>query len=137
MASADAARGTRHAARNMRHATKELRSMRDENDDEIPQDFEQEQWWLATPEHLLVWARLRVMNSGVAQVFDSMGDTLTYESEDIARAALMDADFRALDGMDDEDGEAIGMLVEELIPPQGEHDEDLLPQMIRTLGPRH
>ena len=111
--------------------------MRDENDDEIPTDFDQEQWWLATPEHLLVWARLRVLHSGVAQVFDSQGDTLVYESEDIARAALMDADFRALDGMDDDDGEAIGMLVEELVPPQGEHDEDLLPQMIRTLGPRH
>ena len=23
------------------------------------QDFEREEWWLAAPEHLLVWARLR------------------------------------------------------------------------------
>lgn len=101
------------------------------------QDFESEQWWLAAPEHLLVWARLRVLESGVAQVFDSQGETLVYESEDIARGALMDADFRALDGMDEDDAEVLGMMLDELSPPQGESDEDLLPQMIRTLGPRH
>lgn len=95
-------------------------------------DFESEQWWLASPEPLLIWARLRLLFSGVAQVFDSNGDTLTYESEDMARAALMDADFRALEGMDDEDAEAIGMLLEELQPPQGDSDEELLPQMIFT-----
>ena len=100
-------------------------------------EFESEQWWLATPEHLLVWARLRVLPSGIAHIFDSQGDTLSYESEEIARAALMDADFRALDGMDDDDAEAVGLLLEELQPPQGEDDEELLPQMIRTLGPRH
>ena len=100
-------------------------------------DYEREEWWLAAPEHLLVWARLRVLDSGVAHVFDSQGDTLTYESDDIARAALMDADFRALAGMDDDDAEVIGMLLEELQPPHGDSDEDLLPQMIRTLGPRH
>ena len=101
------------------------------------QDFESEEWWLAAPEHLLVWARMRVLSSGVAHVYDSMGDTLTYESDDIARAALMDADFRALDGMDDDDAEVIGLLLEELQPPHGDNDEDMLPQMIRTLGPRH
>lgn len=107
----------------------------DENHD-FP-EIEREQWWLAAPEHLLVWARLRVLASGVAQVFDSQGETLTYESEEIARAALMDADFRALDGMDDDDAEAVGLLLEELQPPQGEDDDELVPQMVRTLGPRH
>ena len=77
------------------------------------QDFEREEWWLAAPEHLLVWARLRVLDSGVAHVFDSQGDTLTYESDDIAKAALMDADFRSLDGMDEDDAEAIGMMLDE------------------------
>ena len=33
--------------------------------------IEREEWWLASPEPLLVWARLRVLDSGVAQVFDS------------------------------------------------------------------
>jgi hypothetical protein len=105
--------------------------------DEAP-GVEMEQWWLAAPAEFLVWARLRVLDSGVAQVFDSQGETLVYESEDIARAALMDAEFSALDGMDDEDAvAATGMLLDELAPPHGDSDEQLLPQMIRTLGPRH
>ena len=99
--------------------------------------IEREEWWLATPDQLLVWARLRVLESGVGQVFDSRGETLTYESEDVARAALMDADFRSLDGMDDDDAEAIGMLLEELQPPHGEDEDELLPQMILQQAPRH
>jgi hypothetical protein len=99
---------------------------------------EREEWWLAAPADFLVWARLRVLDSGVAQVFDSQGDTLVYESEDVARAALMDADFSALEGMDDDDAvAATGLLHEELQPPHGDSDEQLLPQMIRTLGPKH
>ena len=102
-----------------------------------PEDYDQEQWWLATPEHLLVWARMRIRPSGVARVFDSAGETLTYESEDVARAALMDADFRALDGMDEDDAESIGLTLDEIAPPHGHDEEELLPQMTRTLGPRH
>ena len=99
--------------------------------------IEREEWWVARPEPLLVWARLRVLDSGIAQVFDSHGETLVYEDEDTARAALMDADFRALDGMDEDDAEAIGLELEALQPPYGEDDEALVPQMIRNLGPRH
>lgn len=104
-----------------------------------PQEYASEQWWLATPASgLLVWARLRVLESGVAHVFDSQGETLVYESEEFARGALMEADFRAIDGMDDDDAmAAAGMLVEELQPPDGQSDDELLPQMIRNLGPRH
>ncbi len=101
------------------------------------EDYAREEWWLAAPEHLLVWARLRVLDSGVAQVFDSQGETLVYESDDVARAALMDADFRSLDGMDEDDAEAFGMSLDELQPPHGNDEEELLPQMLRTLGPRH
>ena len=96
-----------------------------------------EQWWLARPEHLLVWARLQVTENGIAIVFDSKGEHLHFENEDIARAALMDADFRSFDGMDEEDADELGLWMEELEPPQGNHDEDLLPQMIRTVGSRH
>ena len=95
-----------------------------------------EQWWLARPEHLLVWARLQVMESGIAIIFDSKGELLTYESEDIARGMLMDADYRSFDGMDDDDAEELGLWLDEMEPPQGEDLEDLLPQMIRTLGPK-
>jgi hypothetical protein len=96
-----------------------------------------EQWWLARPEHLLVWARLQVTENGIAIVFDSKGEHLRFENEDIARAALMDADFRSFDGMDEDDADELGLWMEELEPPQGNQDEDLLPQMIRTVGSRH
>jgi hypothetical protein len=92
-----------------------------------------EEWWLTAFNRFLVWARLRVMDSGVAQVFDSTGSTLIYESDDIARAALMDAEFRSLDGMDDDDAEAFGILLEDMQPPQGEDDDELIPQMTRKL----
>lgn len=96
-----------------------------------------EQWWLARPEHLLVWARLQITESGIAMVFDSAGETLTYENEDIAKAALLDADFRAFDGMDQADADDLGLWLEELEPPQGESDEELAPLMVKSIGPRH
>ena len=106
-------------------------------DEEGPR-VEVEQWWLACPATLLVWARLRVLDSGVAQVFDSHGETLVYDSEDSARAALLEAEFSALDGLDDDDAvQMTGFLADELQPPQGDSDEELLPQMIRNLGAKH
>jgi len=53
----------------------------------------QDQWWLATLGRTIVWARLRVREAGTAEVFDSDGNTLAYDSEDTARAALMDAEW--------------------------------------------
>ena len=38
----------------------------DEYDDLPEYLIVSEQWWLARPEHLLVWARLRVTENGVA-----------------------------------------------------------------------
>ena len=58
------------------------------------------QWWLATLGRTVVWARLRVREAGTAEVFDSDGNTLVYDSEDTARAALMDAEFVEWDGLD-------------------------------------
>jgi hypothetical protein len=108
-----------------------------EGNDEAP-GIELEQWWLASPATLLVWARLRVLDSGVAQVFDSHGETLVYDSEDSARAALLEADFCALEGLDDDDAVAMtGMLADELQPPEGDSDEELLPRMILNLGSKH
>jgi hypothetical protein len=100
-----------------------------------PNDFiiTQEQWWLTAFHRQLVWARLRVFDSGIAHVFDSTGNTLVYESQEIAAAALMDAEFRSLDGMDDDDAENFGILLEDLVPPEGEDDEEIVPFMMRTL----
>jgi hypothetical protein len=49
----------------------------------------------------------------------------------------MDADFRAFDGMDEADADEVGLWLEELEPPRGDTEEELLPQMVRTIGPRH
>lgn len=92
-----------------------------------------DQWWLAALPRMIVWSRLRVLESGVAEVFDCDGRINIYESEDVARAALMDAEFRALDGMDADDAEAWGLDLEELEPPRGEDDEELRERMVQPV----
>lgn len=110
--------------------------MQDDDDDlelEFAAVFDREEWWLTCFDRQMIWARLRVSESGVAHVLDSTGATLTYETEDLAAAALMDAEFRALDGMDDDDAAVFGLILEEIQPPEGESDEDLVPQMVQKL----
>ena len=95
-----------------------------------------EEWWLATLGRTVVWARLRMREAGTAEVFDSDGNTLAYDSEDSARAALMDAEFIALDGLDDEDAAERGFALDELVPPIG-GDDTLRAQMVQKLPLRH
>jgi len=94
-----------------------------------------DQWWLASLGRLLVWARLRVKEAGTAEVLDSDGNTLTYDSADSARAALFDAEFVAFDGLDEEDALARGFSLAEVSPPQGS-DEQLHGRMTVQLGGR-
>ena len=94
------------------------------------------QWWLAALGRTLVWARLRVSDSGIAEVYDCDGNTLTYDSEDTARAALMDADFLAIDGLDAEDADRLGIDLERLVPPQGDDGEALCAAMIQSMPAR-
>lgn len=94
------------------------------------------QWWLAALGRTVIWARLRVLDAGTAEVFDSDGNTLPYDSEDSARAALMDAEFTALDGMDEDDATARGLSLEELIPPQADDDGQLRERMVQKLPAR-
>ncbi|KQY52532.1 hypothetical protein [Lysobacter sp. Root494] len=96
-----------------------------------------DEWWLATLGRTVIWARLRVHEAGTAEVFDSDGATLPYDSEDTARAALMDAEFVSLDGIDDADAADRGFSLEELVPPQAEDDETLRALMIQKLPARH
>lgn len=91
-------------------------------------------WWLATLGRNIVWARLRVLEAGTAEVFDSDGNTLAYDSEDTARAALMDAEFVAYDGLDVEDALARGFSLEEVQPPRADSDETLRPLMFVKAG---
>lgn len=102
------------------------------NENEAPND----QWWLASLGRLLIWARLRIKDAGTAEVLDSDGKLLTYDSEDSARAALFDAEFVAYDGLDEEDALARGFSLQEIAPPQGASDEDLHGRMTQTLGHR-
>ena len=92
------------------------------------------QWWLATLGRHIVWARLRVREAGTAEVFDSDGNTLAYDSEDTARAALMDAEYVEYDGLDETDALARGFRLDEVRPPQGDDDETLARQMFQKLA---
>ena len=95
-----------------------------------------EQWWLATLGRTIVWARLRVREAGTAEVFDSDGNTMGYDSEDTARAALMDAEFVSFDGLDQEDALHRGFSLDEVSPPHASHDGELHARMIQKLGHR-
>lgn len=95
-----------------------------------------EEWWLATLARTIVWARLRVREAGTAEVFDSDGNTLGYDSEDTARAALMDAEFVSFDGLDEEDALVRGFSLGEITPPQADDDARLRERMIQKLGGR-
>lgn len=94
------------------------------------------QWWLATLGRTIVWARLRVREAGTAEVFDSDGKLLSYDSEDTARAALMDAEFVQFDGMDEADALERGFSLAEIAPPTARDDDALRPLMVQSLGAR-
>ena len=96
-----------------------------------------DQWWLATIGRTLIWARLRVLEAGTAEVLASDGVVQPYDSEDSAGAALMDAEFVSLDGLDDDDGRNRGFALDELVPPSGEGLDVLRPQMVQQLPSRH
>ncbi|MFA5683012.1 MAG: hypothetical protein WCZ65_07455 [Lysobacteraceae bacterium] len=95
------------------------------------------QWWLRALGRTLIWARLDLHDSGIAQVFDCDGRTLVYDSEDSARAALLDAEFAALDGLDEDDAAALGLDLASIHPPAAGSDEALRERMIQALPAIH
>jgi hypothetical protein len=94
------------------------------------------EWWLACVGDMLVWARLQVLDSGIAEILDSSGGNLRYDDEASARAALLDAEYRAFDGLDEDDAAILGFDLEEVEAPRGANDEELLALMIEKLPPR-
>lgn len=94
------------------------------------------EWWLAQLGNLLVWARLDIGEHGTATVFDCDGRTLPYDSEDTARAALLDANFRALDGLDEQDAAGMGLDLASLAPPSGDSVDALRARMTQELPRR-
>ena len=100
--------------------------------DSTPQD----RWWLASIARTVIWARLRVREAGVAEVLDSDGNTLVYDSEDTARSMLLDAEFVEWDGLDPEDALERGFVLDEIAPPQADDDAQLRDRMVQSLGKR-
>ncbi len=97
--------------------------------------YDLQQWWLAAVGDVLVWAHLRVLHSGLAEVLDASGDILRYDDEDAARAALLDAEFRSFDGLDEEDAAIMGFDLDSVKPPRADSDEERLPLMTEKLTP--
>lgn len=99
-------------------------------------DANNESWWLATLGRTIVWARLREREAGTAEVFDSDGNTLAYDSLDTARAALMDAEFVEYDGLDEEDALMRGFSLHDIAPPPARDDDTLRGLMVQSMGGR-
>ncbi|HET8941448.1 MAG TPA: hypothetical protein VFN13_05620 [Rudaea sp.] len=99
-------------------------------------DATHNRWWLASLGRTLVWARLRELDAGTAEVFDSDGNTLPYDSMDTARSALLDAEFVEYDGLDEIDALERGFSLREIAPPQAADDAALRAQMVQQLGAR-
>ena len=93
-------------------------------------------WWLATLGRTVVWARLREREAGTAEVFDSDGNTLAYDSTDTARAALMDDEYVAFEGLDEDDALARGFSLADIAPPSARDDDALRALMVQSLGAR-
>ncbi len=98
--------------------------------------MDKSQWWVAALGDTLVWARLTELDSGSAQVFDCDGRTLPYADAAEARAALLDAEFRAFDGLDEDDADLLGFDLASIQPPSGDSDEDLHPSMTQKVSRR-
>jgi len=79
-------------------------------------------WWLAALGDRIIWARLRELEEGHFELLSTNGFS-TFPDEDSARAALLDAEYRELDGYDEDDAEALGSTLEDLQPPEGDDDE--------------
>ena len=97
-------------------------------------DTSHDSWWLATLGNTIVWARLREREAGTAEVFDSDGATLNYDSLDTARGALLDAEFVEYDGLDEEDALVRGFTLHEISPPLARDDATLRSLMVQSMG---
>ena len=101
-----------------------------------------ESWYVVTFGDMLHWARLTVNEDSTAEVFSSSGETERFDDEHAAKAALFDAEYRAFDGIDEDDADMMGFDLDSVAPPHtgvdasAEDDEDLLEQMTMKLPPR-
>lgn len=89
------------------------------------------QWWLAPLGDRLIWARLREIEDGQYELLSTNGLAM-FPDEDSAREALLDAEYRALDGFDEDDANLLGCSLDDLIPPEGDDDE-VAEQLIQSV----
>lgn len=90
-------------------------------------------WWLIGLGDTLVWSQLRQFDDGHAEIFSADGYIRHFESPQAARSALLDAEYRALDGLDEEDAGMLGFDLASTAPPFAQTDKDLLPLMTQKL----
>ena len=88
-------------------------------------------WWLAPLGDRLIWARLREIEDGQYELLSTNGLAM-FPDENSAREALLDAEYRALDGCDEDDANLFGLALEDLIPPEGDDDE-IAEQLIQSV----
>lgn len=91
-------------------------------------------WWCAGFGDTLIWSRLDVYDTGIAEVFGATGEYLRYDDETAARMALLDADFREFDGLDEDDAAMMGFDLDTMEPPRADSDEELLPLMVHKIA---
>lgn len=108
--------------------------MIDDNQLDEEQPTTDGEWWVAIIGDHLVWARLDVLGSGIARIFDSSGEHPRYDDEQHARMALLDAEFRAFDGLDESDAAMMGFDLESIEPPRAEDEDELLSMMTQKLA---
>lgn len=77
----------------------------------------------------LNWARLRVFESGRAEVFDCDGRTHQFTTEKEAGWWLAEDEFQALESFDSEDEEEYGMKFADISPPRAQNDTELRSKM--------
>ncbi|HSX63001.1 MAG TPA: hypothetical protein VLF18_22675 [Tahibacter sp.] len=91
-------------------------------------------WWCAGFGDTLIWSRLDIFASGIAEVLGATGEYLRYDDETSARMALLDADFREFDGLDEDDAAAMGFDLDTMDVPRGDSDDELLPRMVHKIA---
>lgn len=89
------------------------------------------EWWLMDALPDLGWARLRVFDDGTADVFDCDGKTHAFAGLDDARSWLGEDEFVRLDGLETQDLAGIPLRLEDLTPPRGLTEAELLPRMFQ------
>ena len=82
-------------------------------------------WWLAALGQHVFWALLREKEAGTAEIFDHNGQTLIYDSLDSARSALLEAHYRAFDGLDEADAAEWGFSLSRISPPRCDSGQPL------------